>query len=106
MNEKEGLWLYCVIENKGALHVETMGIQGNEPVYIVTGEAYSAVVSREPLKKYPLERSILLAHQKINEEVMAKQPVLPVRFATLALNEYQIKNEVLSSDDRLREPHS
>jgi len=103
MDDKQGLWLYSVIENKGALAVDIMGIHGSSPVCIVEGDLYSAIVSREPLKKYPLERNVLLTHQKINEYIMAKQPVLPVRFATLASDEDQIKRDVLSNEMRIKE---
>lgn len=101
--EQIGLWVYCVIENKGPLAIEAMGIHGTSPVFIVAHGAFAMVVSKEPMKKYPLVRDILIAHQLVNEKVMQVQPVLPVKFCTMAEDENQIVEEVLKQKDKVQE---
>ncbi len=103
MNEKIGLWVYCVIENKVPLQVEALGIHGDQPVFVVASGDFAMVASREPMKKYPLERSILIAHQAVNEKFMQQTPVLPVKFCTMAENEAQIIDQVLKRKERTEE---
>lgn len=103
MSVPMGLWIYCVIENKGAFSVEAQGIHGNTPVYAVAYEDFTMVVSQEPMKKYPLARDFLLTHQMVNEKVMQTQPVLPVKFCTMAENAEQITEQVLMKRERAEE---
>lgn len=103
MEEKKGLWAYCVIENKGIQSWETFGIHGTSPLYTVAHGEFAMVVSQEPMKKYPLVRDYLIAHQLANEKVMQAQPVLPVRFCTMAENEAQIIEQILKRKTRIEE---
>lgn len=103
MNEPLGLWIYCVIENKGELKLDCLGIHGTSPVFTVADGDFAMVVSQEPMKKYPLVRDYLIAHQLVNEKVMQTQPVLPVRFCTMAQDKEQILSEVLKNEERLEE---
>lgn len=93
---KIGLWLYCLIRNVGEMKWDCFGIHGSSPVFVVVGDKFAAVVSEEPMKKYPLVRDYLIAHQKVNEAVMQTHRVLPVRFCTMAENKEKIIKEVLS----------
>ncbi|MBI5300074.1 MAG: GvpL/GvpF family gas vesicle protein [Deltaproteobacteria bacterium] len=95
-----GLWVYCVIENKGAIPPDIRGIHGTSPVISVACGDFALVVSEEPMKKYPLMRDTLIAHQLVNEKVLQTQPVLPVRFCTMATNAEQIIEQVLKSEER------
>jgi hypothetical protein len=95
MNEKTGLWMYCIIENQGEMRWDCLGIHGTSPVLTVSGGGFTAVVSEEPMKKYPLVRDYLIAHQRVNEVAMQGQPVLPVKFCTLAESREKIIEEVL-----------
>lgn len=104
MEEKRGLWVYCVIENKGPIQIDALGIHGTSPVHAVAHGDFAMVVSEEPMKKYPLVRDTLIAHQLVNEKVMQAQPVLPVRFCTIAENETQII-EVLKRKEKMDEFH-
>lgn len=105
MNERVGLWIYCIIENKGEPKWDVFGIHGTSPVGTVAHGDFAAVVSQEPMKKYPLVRDTLIAHQLVNEKIMQAQPVLPVRFCTLAENKEQIIEEVLTKRERVQEFH-
>ncbi len=100
MNEPTGLWIYCVIENKGTFNWEAQGVHGTSPVYTVAFGEFAMVVSKEPMKKYPLVRDFLMAHQLVNEKVMQTQPVLPVKFCTMAENAQQIIDQVLKQKER------
>jgi hypothetical protein len=103
MNEPTGLWVYCVIENKGPLNWEAQGISGTSPVYTVAHGDFAMVVSEEPMKRYRMERDFLIAHQLVNEKVMQAQPVLPVRFCTMAEGAGQIIEQVLKQKGRVEE---
>lgn len=103
MNQPTGLWIYCVIENKGVFHLEAQGIHGTSPVYSVAFEDFAMVVSQEPMQKYPLAREFLMAHQKVIETVMQMQPVLPVRFCTMTEHEGHIIQKVLKQKDKTDE---
>lgn len=105
MNEQIGLWLYCVIENEGTLSCEVQGIHGTRPVYAVAHGDFAIVVSEEPIKKYPLMRDFLIAHQLVNEKVMQTRPVLPVKFCTMAKDGQQIIEQVLKQKERAEEFH-
>lgn len=97
MNDAIGLWLYCIIENTKLPETgwDCFGIHGTNQVTTVCGKGFAAVVSKEPMKKYPLVRDYLIAHQKVNEVVMQTHQVLPVRFCTMAENKEKIIDEVL-----------
>lgn len=101
--EQIGLWVYCVIENKGPIQLDVFGIHGTSPVTFVTHGDFALVVSEEPMKKYPLVRDTLIAHQLVNEKVMQTQPVLPVRFCTMASGAEQIIEQVLKNGERTEE---
>lgn len=97
MTNPIGLWLYCIIENNHLPETgwDCWGIHGTSRVTTVKGKDFAAVVSEEPMKKYPLVRDYLIAHQKVNEVVMQTHRVLPVRFCTMAENAEKIINEAL-----------
>lgn len=95
MSEPIGLWMYCIVENHGKMAWDCLGIHGTRPVSVVADGGFAAVVSQEPMKRYPLVREFLIAHQRVNETVMQTHQVLPVRFCTIAENEERIIQEVL-----------
>ncbi|MBI4356449.1 MAG: GvpL/GvpF family gas vesicle protein [Gammaproteobacteria bacterium] len=96
MNPSQGFWMYCIIPNQGLMTWDDCrGIHGTSPLITITASNFAAVVSEEPLKKYPLVRDWLIAHQKVNEVVMASGALLPVKFCTIAENKEQIIEEVL-----------
>src|SRR3989338_7348825 len=95
MSDPIGLWLYCIIENRGEMAWDCLGIHGTSQVVAIAGGKFAAVVSAEPIKKYPLVRDYLITHQKVNETVMQTHRVLPVRFCTMAENKEKIIDEVL-----------
>lgn len=103
MSESMGLWLYCVTENKGEFSCDEMGIGGKSPIFEIASDGFAAIVSKEPLKKYPLVREFLLTHQRVNEKVMKSRPVLPVRFCTMAESEAQVIQDVLGNKARQTE---
>lgn len=103
MNKPTGLWVYCVIENKGTLNWEAQGISGINPVYTIAHGDFAMVVSEEPIKRYRMERDFLMAHQRVNEKVMQTQPVLPVRFCTMADGAEQVIEQSLKQKGSVEE---
>lgn len=100
MSERTGIWMYSIIENRGVTSWDCAGIHGTSPVFSIAAGDFAAVVSEEPIKKYPLVRDYLIAHQRVNETVMKVQPVLPVKFCTVAEDGTESVQEVLLSKAR------
>jgi hypothetical protein len=82
---EEGIYIYCIIESQEPLLFGAVGIGGRgDDVYTVSFQDIGAVVSKSPVKKYPVARENLIPHEQVIEEVMKTHTVLPVRFATIA----------------------
>jgi len=60
-------------------------------LYSICFNDIAAVVSNSPIIKYRVSRENTLAHEKAIEEVMKEYTVLPVRFATIAEDEEEVK---------------
>lgn len=100
--EKEGKYIYCVIETKQERNFGPIGIgkRGNE-VLTIGYDDLSMVVSNYPLTKITANRENMLTHQKVIEEVMNEfDSVLPVRFGTIASSADEVRNLL---DRRCRE---
>jgi hypothetical protein len=100
--EKEGKYIYCVIETKQERNFGPVGIgeRGGE-VLTIGYDDLNMVVSNHPLAKIMANKENLLAHQKVIEEVMKEfDSVLPVRFGTIASSADEVRNLL---DRRYRE---
>jgi len=99
--EKEGKYIYCIIETKQERNFGPIGIggRGDEVTTIGYGDL-SMVISDSPMTKYVVSRENMLAHEMIIEEVMKEFTVLPVRFCTIASDADEIRNLL---DRRYRE---
>lgn len=99
--EKEGKYIYCIIETKQERNFGPIGIggRGDEVTTIGYGDL-SMVISDSPMTKYVVSRENMLAHEMVIEEVMKEFTVLPVRFCTIASDADEIRNLL---DRRYRE---
>ncbi len=98
MTEKEGNYLYCIIEADEERHFSSKGIGDREDsVYSICYRDIGAVISPSPDIKYSVNRTNTMAHQKVMEETMADYPMLPVRFGTIGENAEVIKEKVLKA---------
>ena len=83
--EKEGKYIYCIIEDNDSKEFGSIGIGDNgDVVETFCHEGLAAIISNSPVKKYPINRKNTICHQKVMEEVMKYHTVLPVRFSTIA----------------------
>jgi len=99
--EKEGKYIYCIIESDTPQSFGAIGIgERGDEVYTVCSNGLAAVVSSSPIKKYPLSRDNLLCHQRAVEETMKNHTVLPVRFVTIAEDEDKVKKILEQEHDR------
>lgn len=100
--EKEGKYIYCIIETKQERNFGPIGIGGRGDEVLTIGyDDLSMVVSDHPMTKFVVNRENMLAHEKVIEEVMKEfDSVLPVRFGTIASNADEIRNLL---DRRYRE---
>jgi hypothetical protein len=92
--EKEGKYIYCIIETMQERNFGPIGIggRGDEVLTIGYGDL-SMVVSNHPVTKFVVSRENLLAHEKVIEEVMKEfESILPVRFGTVAPSADEIRN--------------
>ena len=92
--EKEGKYIYCIIATSQERNFGPIGIgnRGDE-VSTIGYDDLSMVVSGHPMTKFVVNRENMLAHEKVNEEVMKEfDSVLPVRFGTIASNADELRN--------------
>jgi hypothetical protein len=101
---QEGKYIYCVIGSSESRSFGPLGIGGRGDLLhtIVVGDV-AAVVSDAPLTRYRVSRDNTLAHQKAIEAVMAQQPVLPARFATIAEDEEKVKRILKAEYDSFKQ---
>ncbi len=101
---QEGKYIYCIIESSESRSFGPLGIGGRgDPLHTVVVGDIAAVVSDAPLTRYRVSRENTLAHQKAIEAVMEQQPVLPVRFATVAEDEEKVKRILKTEYDSFKQ---
>ena len=102
--EKEGKYIYCIIELNHYQSFGPLGIgERGDELYTVWFKDIAAVVSNSPIKRYSISRENTLAHEKAIEEVMKKHTVLPVRFATIAEDEEKVKKILEKEHDKFKD---
>ena len=90
--EKEGKYLYCIIESNEGRNYGTIGIGKRDDIVSTIGyNDISAVISSSPITKYVIDRENMTAHEKVIEEVMKDYSVLPVRFCTIASSAEEVR---------------
>src|SRR5439155_10041998 len=82
--EARGKYVYCVIQATEPLKFGEMGI-GVEPadVHTVNYKDIAAVVSDTPIEVHDPTRENVLAHERVNENVMRSHTVIPMSFGTV-----------------------
>jgi len=82
--EASGKYVYCIVATSEELSFGAIGI-GNEPadVHTVPHGDIAAVASDTPLEVYDPTRENVLAHERVNEEVMRRFTVIPMSFGTV-----------------------
>jgi hypothetical protein len=100
--EKEGKYIYCIIETEGKVErFGPIGVGGRgDEVYTIRFDNIAVVVSDSPIKKYTVARENLIPHERAIEEVMKTHTVLPVRFCTIAEDEEKVKKILEKEHDR------
>lgn len=92
--EREGKYIYCIIETRQERNFGPLGIgdRGDE-VLTIGYDDLSMVVSNHPMTELAGTRENMVGHQKVIEEVMREfDSVLPVRFGTIASSADEIRN--------------
>ena len=101
---KNDKYIYCIIETKSPKTFGPLGIGGrSDELYVVCLNDIAAVVSNSPLKKYPVRRENMLAHEKAIEAVMKEYTVLPVRFGVIAEDDDKIKKILEKEYDKFKD---
>jgi len=100
--EKEGKYIYCIIESKQERNFGPLGIgERGDELLTIGYDDLSMVVSNHPIAKLTANRENFVGHEKAIEEVMKEfDSVLPVRFGTIASGADEIRNLL---DRRYRE---
>ena len=90
--EKEGKYVYCIIESNEGRNFGPIGIGERGDIVSTIGfNEISAVISSSPMTKYVINRENMTAHEKVIEEVMKDYTVLPVRFCTIASSAEEVR---------------
>ena len=91
-----GSYIYCIIGTSEPKSFGPYGIpEGLPELYTVNHRDLAAVVSRAPVKEYPVTREHTMAHHQVIERIMPEYAVLPVQFSTIAKRDGQIVEQVL-----------
>ena len=92
--EKEGKYIYCVINTTQERNFGAIGLGGRgDEVMTIGYEDLSMIVSNCPMSKLTVNRENALDHEKVIEQVMKEfDGVLPVRFGTIASGAEEIRN--------------
>src|SRR5205823_13993169 len=82
-SDARGKYVYCIIQASEPLRFGPLGI-GIEPaeVHTVNYREIAAVVSDTPMEVHDPTRENVLAHERVNETVTRKHPVIPMSFRT------------------------
>jgi len=82
--EASGKYVYCIVPTSEELSFGAIGI-GAEPadVHTIPHGDIAAVASDTPLEVYDPTRENVLAHERVNEEVMRRFTVIPMSFGTV-----------------------
>ena len=108
--DSEAIYLYCFASPTHVSAVEAMGVDGKNPVFLMTYRdvgAVASLVSSEEFAGHSAQNRmgeltwvgpLACRHEDIVERVMVRSPVLPVRFGT-------IFDSNQSLEDRLKKHH-
>src|SRR6266478_5188133 len=82
--DARGKYVYCIIQASDPLRFGPLGI-GAEPaeVHTVHYKDIAAVVSDTPIEVPDATRENVLAHERVNENVMRSHTVIPMSFGTV-----------------------
>lgn len=101
---KEGIYIYCILEDSAPRTFGSQGIGGRgDDLYIISCGGIAVLVSNSPCRTYPASRENFLAHEEAIEEAMKGQPVLPVRFGTIADDEEEVVNILKAEQNKFKE---
>lgn len=88
-----GKYLYCIIEEASNRNFGSIGIGGRgDEVHTLCYRDLGCVISSSPKNKYLISRDNLMSHQKVIEEVMKDNTVLPIRFGTVATSNDEVRS--------------
>ena len=84
-----GLYLYGIIDTQDGLDVSMSGIEGGH-IETIEADGIAAVVTRVGRQKIRPQRANLAVHNKLLQELVQRQAVLPCAFGTVATSEDQL----------------
>ena len=104
MTQEDGLYVYCIIRSSKAVSFGNIGIGArDDEVKTVGYDDMHAVVSQAPLTTYDTSRENMMAHELVIEKVMKDYAVLPLRFATVMNDEFDVKQLLKGKYDSFAE---
>ncbi|MBC8229704.1 GvpL/GvpF family gas vesicle protein [bacterium] len=118
--DEEGLYFYCItneLERDIAEEIGVKGIDGQNPVFSVSSDGLSAVVSRIPLSEFNESEITQKAasgdlswfeaksrhHELVIRSVMEKNTVIPMKFCTIYTSEESVLRFLAEHQNELRE---
>jgi hypothetical protein len=96
-----GLYLYGIIDTHDGFEVSMPGIEGGH-IETIDADGIAAVVTRVGHKKIRPQRANLAVHNKLLQELVQHQAVLPCAFGTVATSEEQLLEVLRTNCDELR----
>jgi hypothetical protein len=88
-------YLYCIVRDELDLDVTNLrGVDGSD-VHLVKHDGLACVVSNIDSHEKSVEKSALLAHQKLLEEVMVMTTIIPIAFGHIVKTAEDLKAKLL-----------
>jgi len=101
MADKEGKYIYCIIDSNVSESFSNKGIGGRgDKIYTVCYKNIAAVISKSPIKKYRVSRENMMSHEKAIEEAMKNHTALPVKFGTITESDKAMEDILTREFDR------
>ena len=93
---EEGRYIYCITRGGEHRTFDTRGLgDSSGQVYTIPRAGLSAVVSDSAVVDYERSRRNMIVHTLVQEEVIRDQPILPVRFGTVAPDAESLRDKLL-----------
>jgi hypothetical protein len=103
-----GLYMYCVVPAAAAPDFGSIGLSEDAGhgvhVWSLAYRDLACVVSESPIKVWDVSRANMVRHQRVTEMALARGPVLPIRYSTIAESrERLLENFLVDRYDELCE---
>lgn len=92
----KGKYIYGIIKGDGKVKFSTKGLFNKRP-YTINYNNISAIITDAPIETYEPDQKGLLSHNRVLDEAIKHNTVLPMSFGTIARSEDEVKSLLRSA---------